>query len=817
MKKIILLLLVLNLFAEVNLTKKEKEFIKNHPVLVLGTSVGWEPYSITKANKNVFGFNMDILNLVNQYTGIHFIEQSGNWVKIQQLAQNKKIDGITTSIKTKKREQYFNFSIPYNNVVTSILVRKGNPKNIHNENDLAGKTIALQKGNSYNKILAKRWNKSKIIWLDNYEDLLKAVIYGKADATYDTGSSEYILSRDGLPFLQRAFHLKNKLKLRFAIRNDYPEAISILNKGLKNIPQSEFIRLRSKWFLYSPSDYILTHKEKEFLKKEIIVCANKDLKPLSFYENGYKGISIDILNIIEKNLHTKFKFSDKNCDIYPIAVDTKLQRTIPYLNYKIIAISNNNSLIHFEDIKNKTIVLKDKPLINLLKNKFPNIHIIKVKTLKKQFEMANEGYITLSIIPIFKYYKSIYPNLKIISYSDDKCKIFMGVKDEILLSILNKELKSISTQTKQAIEDKWLNIKIIKKTDYKLLFIIIVIFLIIIFITIFWIQKLKNFNKILKESKESLKKAKQKADENAKLKEEFLSIMSHEIRTPLNGIIGMSELLFNTKLDSKQKNYTSSINKHSKQLLNIVNDILDFAKLQKGKLELSVTTFNLYSTIENILDLFKDEIIKKELKINLYYKASKIVKGDNTKISQILINLIGNSIKFTQKGEITISIIQNDNIFRFEIKDTGIGINKDIQTHLFEPFKQANSSISRKYGGSGLGLVISKKLVELMNGKIWLESEIDKGSTFIFEIPLNNENIEIEKKKTITSQTNNTDPKLEEEIITTLKEKLKTNQPKIINPYLEQISNYNFSQNTKIAINLAKEYKFKEALKVLNL
>ena len=814
MKFIISFFAFISLFANVQLTNKEKEFIKNHPILILGTSIEWEPYSITKSNKSVVGFDMDILNLVNKYTGIRFIEQTGNWVEIQKLAQEKKIDGLATVIKTKKREKYFNFSIPYTIVYTSILVPKGNPKNIHSEKDLIGKTIALQKGNKYNEILAKRWNKSKIIWLDTYLDLIKAVIYGKADATYDTGTAEYVTSTHGLPFLQRAFHLKNKLPLRFAIRKDYPEAISILNKGLKNIPETEFARLRAKWFLYSPMDYILTQKEKEFLNKEITVCPKKDLRPISFLNrnNQYEGISIDILKIIEQNLNKKFKFSDHNCDIYPVEPkNSPLKKTIPYLKYKIIAISNSSLLTHFRDIKNKPIVLKDKFLINFLKEKFPNINITKVDTLEKQFKMANEGYITLSIIPIFKYYKNIYPNLKIISFSDKKCKIFMGVKNEILLSILNKELKSISNETKQAIEDKWLNIKVIQTVDYKFLFIIVLGFLIIIFIILFWIH-------ILHKNKKLLQDAKAKADENAKLKEEFLSIMSHEIKTPLNSIIGMSELMLHTPLNKKQTNYMKTIYNNSKKLLTIINDILDFSKLEKDKLELSIIEFDLYNLVNEIIELLKPEIEKKGLNIYLSYEASKIVYGDNTKISQILFNLIGNAIKFTEKGKIEIIITQKENVFRFEIKDTGIGIDKEVQKKLFDSFTQANSSINRKYGGSGLGLSISKKLIELMNGKIWIESEVSKGSNFIFEIQLKNQNIKIEKNISIENEQHKltVDKTFENSVIETLKEKLKTNQPSIINPYLEEISEYNFNRKLNLVISLAKEYKFKEALNHLN-
>ena len=497
MYKIILIFLVTLLFGEeVKLTEKEKEFIKNHPVIVLGTSIGWEPYSITKADGTVDGFDSDVLKLVNKYTGAHFIEQTGNWSKIQELAKQKKIDGLATVIKTPKREEYLNFSIPYINVVTSILVKKGNPKHILSEKDLKGKIIALQKGNKYNKLLAEKWKPAKVLWYDTFLELLKAVIYGDADATYDTGTSEYILAKNGLPFLDRAFDLKNKLSLRFAIRKDYPEAISILNKGLKHIPESEFIKLRSKWFLYAPTDNILIDKEVKYLKNHNIkVCGNTDWIPIDFISKGkHKGIAVDILNIVEENIHKKFEFiktdswkqsqqflKNGKCDILSAVVKTKerekyIRFTEPYLKYKLVIITHKNLYIKdLNNLKDMTFVRKKgSGLISKIKENFPNIKIIETENLKETFNLVakNHNYFTLAIIPVFRYYQNRYKfDLHIAGYSDLNYDIAIGTNKEnqILVNILNKKLKNISQETKNAIEEKWINMEIIENYNYSLI------------------------------------------------------------------------------------------------------------------------------------------------------------------------------------------------------------------------------------------------------------------------------------------------------------------------------------------------------------
>ena len=233
--------------------------------------------------------------------------------------------------------------------------------------------------------------------------------------------------------------------------------------------------------------------------------------------------------------------------------------------------------------------------------------------------------------------------------------------------------------------------------------------------------------------------AKEKAEDNTRSKSEFLANMSHEIRTPMNGIIGMSHLALQTTLDDKQKNYIQKIDNSAKSLLGIINDILDFSKIEAGKLTIDKIEFDLFKVIDSVINLLEFKAHEKNLEIIVSYSSNmgKSFFGDNLRITQILTNLMSNAVKFTDSGEIGIYINKKDeNIVRFEIKDTGIGLTKEEQSKLFTSFSQADGSTTRKYGGTGLGLTICKQLVELMGGKIWLESQIDIGSKFIFEIEL---------------------------------------------------------------------------------
>ncbi len=244
-----------------------------------------------------------------------------------------------------------------------------------------------------------------------------------------------------------------------------------------------------------------------------------------------------------------------------------------------------------------------------------------------------------------------------------------------------------------------------------------------------------------KQAEDDLRSAKEAAEAGSQAKSEFLANISHEFRTPMNGILGMTELILDTEINTEQREYLEMVKASADSLLHLLSDILDFSKVEAGKLELVDHEFALAPSMAETLQVMRFRAQQKgiELRWRVDPNVPELVIGDAARLRQVLVNLVGNAIKFTARGEVMVQVETQEQsgvrvILHFRVTDSGIGIPKEKQSMIFEAFTQADSSTTRNYGGTGLGLAITTRLVTLMEGKLWVESEWGRGSTFHFTV-----------------------------------------------------------------------------------
>lgn len=493
-------------------------------------------------------------------------------------------------------------------------------------------------------------------------------------------------------------------------------------------------------------------------------------KALNFFERGLRICEeinnwIGIANLLFRigDIHYKNSDYDKGIDYLLRSLDTFKKvgdkQGIANSSTKIGSIYTeiedytkaldycNSSLNIYEEINNKKGISTALINIGIINNKQHNYLKAIIFSTRALLIAEDLG----AIIIIKDATNSLYESYKALgNYNKalDMHELYISMRDSINSEENNRELIRQEFKydyEKQKAEEEKIRFKEglvqdkIQNRNYTIIFAGIGLLFFVLVGGLFYIKAQRKKNRVINEQKDKLKKAREIAESATKAKSDFLANMSHEIRTPMNAIIGMSHLVQKTELTEKQEDYIEKIDRSAQSLLGIINDILDFSKIEAGKLNIEHIDFELEQVMDTVSNLITLKVQQKGLEVvfNIDSDVPLNMLGDPLRIGQVITNLCSNAVKFTEEGEIVISTKITEKIngkykLQFAVSDTGIGLSKEQKDKLFQSFSQADTSTTRKYGGTGLGLTISKKLVELMDGEIWLESEKGKGSTFFF-------------------------------------------------------------------------------------
>lgn len=594
-----------------------------------------------------------------------------------------------------------------------------------------------------------------------------------------------------------------EMTLHFATRKSDRRLMYIINNSIRQISMAQANLWREKYLPNQRSNFSLllgnyvtplSEVEKQYIldHNEIhIPVPNTGLSPFIITRNHAnitdRGYSVDLLKIISEHLGILFKpvryenyigviesVNENTTQLFPFfeinkALSKRYIFSQPFLDAHYSGIYNPDisEFTQLSDANNHIIALVEMfSVSNSIRQKFPQATFITYNTIDDAIASVATGetslFIGRSLLAAATVKQHGYANLTSIPLSTFQPNAQLAFattpQNNTLISLINKSLNKISADELDALYNKWSQTAFpvadvqgkvadaYRQASY-VFFAILLIALIIFWVYYRQLQVRKIAQKKIEHALAIAEAARAEAERSAQAKISFLARMSHEIRTPMNGVFGMAEALSFTPLNKEQSELLNTLEGSARHLLALLNDVLDFSKMDAGKLTLETVPVNLHLLTKNLLKSFhhikseKNLVLKQNIDKNITHRYFT----DPTRLNQVLNNLISNAIKFTDKGSITVSVEQVEHIeeeidiydrIRISVKDTGIGISEKNQRLLFSPFTQADTDITRKFGGTGLGLSICKEIISSMNGTIGVNSTPGKGSEFYFKLTL---------------------------------------------------------------------------------
>ncbi len=520
-----------------------------------------------------------------------------------------------------------------------------------------------------------------------------------------------------------------------------------------------------------------TEDELAFMEDHPVIRLGVDpgFVPFEFIDDDgeYKGITADYLALISEK--TGLQFEVVQDLTWPEAYDMALAGDVdalpaigktdereehflfsdPYYYFKrvIVTQDTDTSISGMDDLDGMTLAVQRNSSHHSYLLSYPKINLSLYDSVEAALTAVATGtekaFIGNLATTNYLIRSNGLTNLRFVSFEAEKQQaLYFAVRKDWpeLVSIFDKAMNTITDSEKQTINNKWVDLE--TDIDYgpiiRVLVIVGGLIAVVLGVSFFWIARLRKEIQQRKQIQLDLEKAKLEADEANEFKSSFMARMSHEIRTPLNAITGMSYLLKKTEISLTQSMYIDRITQAANNMLSIINDILDFSKIEAGKVELEITSFSMDQVIQDVVNIVSYKIDEQEIGFRL--SKDPLVPnwffGDSKRIEQVLLNVLNNAAKFTSAGEVSLDVRlmakENDKYhISFTIKDTGIGMTEEQVNKLFNPFEQGDSSINRRFGGSGLGLSIVKNLVDMMGGEVKVFSTPGEGSTFIIHLSLN--------------------------------------------------------------------------------
>lgn len=668
----ILLIIILSIYCNSLLAS----YFQNDTILFKG-NYDYPPYQLLEKNGKPSGFSIDLLKAISKTMGLNIKIELGSWNQVRSELEAGKVDGLAAMSYSVARNKNVNFSAPYVYITHAIFIRKNSE--IENIEDLTNRKIIVVKGDIMHDYLLSNKITNLIVPVKNYQTALRLLSAGEYDcALINKIQGQFAINEYNLTNLKPIGSAIQTKELCFGLKKDNAQLLAQINDGLQIVKATgEYDKIYEKWF--------------------------------GVYEK--KDIKTQVLKIIVWIL-------------FPFLLLLGAILIWSWSLRKQVALKTSELQTELSERKKAELqLIHEKSLLNSMINSIPDLIFYKNKN--NIYLGCNDSFCEFNN----KIYKEIIGKQDFEIFPLDQARFFYETDQKIIQN--NEPLRMESWERDSRGEPFLLDILKVPFND-------------------------ENGNALgvvgichdITERYKTeiyLKNAKEKAEESDRLKSSFLANMSHEIRTPMNAIIGFSDLLVNpdTEIDEREE-LVNHINNNCNTLLHLIDDIIDLAKIEANELAINIKNTNINKLIQELYETFKEtrkklhkEHIEIKLEKNNFHEDFSL-KTDPYRLKQILINLLDNALKYTDEGyiEIGYNLMEKINLIEFFVTDTGIGIPKDKQKEVFQRFNKLETDKLKLYRGTGLGLTIAKNLVTRLGGNMRIESQMNKGSTFYFTLPL---------------------------------------------------------------------------------
>ncbi len=746
------------------------------------------------------GLFPDVLNSIAKLENWEIKYVPGSWNECLTRLENNEIDMMVDVAYSEERSEKYLFN-KETFLVNWATIYSVKGKIIESFVDLKGLKIAVMDGSIHTdgeggvkQLLSEFDIDCQFIRVNSYKDVFDVMMRGEADA----GVVNRIfgaLQADNYPIYKTSI-MFNPRNIMFAFPKEssmFKYLSSTIDRHLREMKKDKESVYNQAVYGYlsglsentifediekeKPRGLYLSVKEREWLSnhKTIKLGIDPEFAPFEFIDEtgNYNGIAYDYIKILQEKLGVKFdvvkgiswkeatdRIAQKQIDILPCVAITPDRRDFmefsrAYINFQRVIINEESKpfVTGISDITNMRVAVQARSSHESFLIYNTDIKPVSYESQQEALKAVSLGKADAFIgnVSSSSYWikKLNLTNLKIAAPVSQKTySLHFGIRDDwlILKGIIDKALVSISEEKKKEIRDKWIKIEYKPGISKRVFFLYglpaIALVIIVILIVALWNFNLKKEIYKRRKTEAKLHSANNELKKLDRLKSMFIASMSHELRTPLNSIIGFTGIILQEMtgpLNEKQKDHLSRVYGSAKHLLALITDIIDISKIEAGRLDIKYERFNLLDVIEKALNNITP-MLKKKRSLNLqnYIQDEIWLNTDKRRLLQCLINFLSNAVKYSEEGIIKIYYIIDGNFITLSVEDTGIGVSEEDQIKLFEAFERVESHLKVKAGGTGLGLYLTKKLVnEILKGDVIVKSEIGKGSVFSLRIPLN--------------------------------------------------------------------------------